>query len=258
MLAVLLTININLIIKTSFKILTILIILGYLNKLRKYISKKRYYKRIEKGSNSSKSSHEKEKIGNQFEEYVHKKFNNYGIIPFLNVLLPNQSGETTEVDMILTNEKGIFCVECKYNEPGSRFTGGIDVSKWNLYTPNDKQRYERENPFLQNERHIKALNKLLLDNNFIDAPIYNVVITNTDYQISSPSNIYTEKSGYFNEGNKIMIKTDSFNNSGFKQFIELVENLKTTVDYEKINILLNDYEGTVGERMMHKIRVSHY
>ena len=86
-----------------------------------------------------------------------------------NLLLPDGSG-TTEIDKVIISKKGIFCVESKYW--GGYISGG-NVGDWIQTTFYDgcKKQRKLHNPVIQNQGHIKALDKIFNG----DYPIFNVV-----------------------------------------------------------------------------------
>lgn len=70
-----------------------------------------------------------------------------------NIYVP-YNGKTSEIDVLMIHEKGIFVFESK-NYSGWIF-GGLEDTKWTQCLPN-KQKSRFYNPILQNRTHIKAL-----------------------------------------------------------------------------------------------------
>lgn len=76
---------------------------------------------------------------------------------FMNLYIPYR-GRTTEIDLIMIHEKGLFVFESK-NYSGWIF-GDADKQKWTQCLPN-KQKHQFYNPIMQNRTHIKALSDFL-------------------------------------------------------------------------------------------------
>lgn len=74
-----------------------------------------------------------------------------------NIYVP-YNGKTSEIDVLLIHEKGIFVFESK-NYSGWIF-GGEENKQWTQCLPN-KQKSQFYNPILQNRTHIKALSQFL-------------------------------------------------------------------------------------------------
>ncbi len=76
---------------------------------------------------------------------------------FRNVYVPNGDA-TTEIDLVMVHETGIFAFESKnYN---GLISGSMDALNWAYIHPNRKK-YLFYNPVRQNRTHIKALSKYL-------------------------------------------------------------------------------------------------
>lgn len=73
-----------------------------------------------------------------------------------NVYLPKDNGKTTEIDLIMISQKGIFVFESK-NYSGWIF--GNESSQMWTQTLKGGQKNKFHNPILQNKGHIAALNK---------------------------------------------------------------------------------------------------
>lgn len=96
--------------------------------------------------------------GTFFEYYVFKQlYKIKGYKRFLfNVYLPTNTG-TTEIDVLLLHEKGIFVFECKYYS--GKIYGKEHYKMWTQYVRGKKSSFY--NPIKQNQGHIDALKKLL-------------------------------------------------------------------------------------------------
>lgn len=94
-----------------------------------------------------------------------------------NIYLPKSSGETTEIDMLMISQKGIFVFECK-NYKGWIF-GNSGKKYWYQTLPKGYQKSESHrfyNPIFQNNNHIKAL-KYILDEH---VPYYSILSFSDD------------------------------------------------------------------------------
>jgi hypothetical protein len=75
-----------------------------------------------------------------------------------NIYIPKENEGTTEIDVIMIHEKGIFVIESK-NYSGWIF--GNENSKYWMQTFKNGQKERFYNPIWQNQTHIKHLMKLL-------------------------------------------------------------------------------------------------
>lgn len=90
-----------------------------------------------------------------------------------NCYLPKDDGTTTEIDVMLINEDGIFCFESK-NYSGWIF-GDEKSRNWTQTLPKGKGRSHKEkflNPIIQNKVHIKWLKKQIGE----DIPVHSVIV----------------------------------------------------------------------------------
>lgn len=78
-------------------------------------------------------------------------------IVYRNLLVPYKD-KTTEIDLLMIHEKGIFVFESK-NYSGWIF-GKADQLKWTQSLSHDRK-YQFYNPIMQNQTHIKALSDVL-------------------------------------------------------------------------------------------------
>lgn len=118
-----------------------------------------------------------EQRGKDFEAEIArllKKELHSGVIR--NVLLPNGTGGTTEIDMVFVNRKGIFCIECKSHIGDDRTTVQGDVTDpfWKF---TGAASGSMSNPFEQNAFHVKRLRRFLTGISPA-VPIYNIVVIN--------------------------------------------------------------------------------
>lgn len=93
-----------------------------------------------------------------------------------NCYIPKEDGTTTEIDVILLHESGIYVFESK-NYSGWIF-GDEAQTKWTQTLPAGKGKSQKSyffNPIIQNKVHIKWLQKYLQDE-FPDLPFYSYII----------------------------------------------------------------------------------
>jgi len=88
-----------------------------------------------------------------------------------NVYLPTDSGGTSEVDLLMIHQKGIFVIESK-NYSGWIF--GNDTDKTWTQSLQNKQKNRFANPVWQNAGHIKHLKANLKSYN--EVPYYSYVV----------------------------------------------------------------------------------
>lgn len=109
---------------------------------------------------------EEQKRGQRGEEKVYdtlEKLDGHKAV-IRNCYLPTQRGDTTEVDLVLIHESGIYVIESK-NYSGWIF-GSENQRYWTQSFSDGKggsQKYKFYNPIWQNDTHIKALQWVLGD-----------------------------------------------------------------------------------------------
>jgi hypothetical protein len=136
--------------------------------------------------------------GNQGEFFIYKSLEKLRLYKKLmtNLYLPIKDGNTTEIDMIMICNYGIFVIESK-NYGGWIF--GNDTNRtWTQTLPNG-QKNKFYNPIMQNKTHITALKRLLgMDIELFFSYIVfsqrceleNVNITNSNVNISKTNWLY--------------------------------------------------------------------
>ena len=93
-----------------------------------------------------------------------------------NCYLPKNNGETTEVDVIMIHEKGIYVIESK-NYSGWIF-GSEDHTNWTQVLRSGKYGSKKRqfyNPIKQNETHVRWIQKLLEPMN-VDTTTYSCIV----------------------------------------------------------------------------------
>lgn len=97
------------------------------------------------------------------------------------VLIDGGEGQTSQIDLLLIGEKGIYVVEVKLY-PDARVYGDCKKSKWYYYKGGKK--YDIYSPYKQNQNHIKYLKEFLKD--FGEVPYFSVLaILCDDFKITS-------------------------------------------------------------------------
>ena len=93
-----------------------------------------------------------------------KKFENDGAKFLFNIYIPKENGETTEIDVLMICQKGIFVFESK-NYSGWIF-GSEKQKNWYQTLPAGRGKSHKEhfyNPIMQNRSHIKHLKAFIGD-----------------------------------------------------------------------------------------------
>lgn len=114
-------------------------------------------------------------IGNYGEYLTYKKLCKYeeqGARFLFNCYLPREKDETTEIDVMMIANSGIYVFESK-NYSGWIF-GSEKSRSWTQTLPNGKKsRKERfYNPIMQNRTHIKWLQNII----GTDIPVYSIIV----------------------------------------------------------------------------------
>lgn len=100
-----------------------------------------------------------------------------------NCYVPKTNGETTEIDLILIHETGIYVIESK-NYKGWIF-GSEEQKNWTQTLAagrNGVQKYHFFNPVMQNKGHIKWLKEYL---NMQNLPIYSYIVFGNNATLKS-------------------------------------------------------------------------
>lgn len=113
---------------------------------------------FEKAKFLIKNDQDKGAYGEWLTEYLFGNNNIKGYSKSLhNIYIPYR-GKTSEIDVLLVHEKGIFVIESK-NYSGWIF-GSVEQANWTQCLPNkDKNKFY--NPIKQNRTHINALSQFL-------------------------------------------------------------------------------------------------
>ena len=119
-----------------------------------------------------------------------------------NCYLPKEDGETTEADVILLHESGIYVFESK-NYSGWIF-GSENQTYWTQTLPAGRrgvQKYRFFNPLIQNEVHVKCLQRILDEST---VPIYSYIVfgdncTLKDVRLTSGRHFVTHCGGVLSQ-----------------------------------------------------------
>ena len=87
------------------------------------------------------------------------------------ILIDGYDGHTSQIDLLLIGEKGIYVLEVKMY-PEAKIYGDGKKSKWYYYKCG--QKYDIYSPMRQNHNHIKYLKEFLKD--FGDVPCFSVIV----------------------------------------------------------------------------------
>lgn len=86
------------------------------------------------------------------------------------VLIDGANGYTSQIDLILIGNKGLYIIEIKMFDE-ARIYGDVTKQKWYYYKYGNK--YEIYNPIMQNKKHVNYLKRFLKD--FGDIPFFSIV-----------------------------------------------------------------------------------
>ena len=111
-------------------------------------------------------------IGGGFGEWLAKTYSKAipGALVLHDVLIDGADSYTSQIDLILVGNKGIYVVEVK-TFPDAKIYGDTQKSKWYYYSHGAK--YEIYSPLRQNKKHVEYLKTFLKD--FGDVPIFSIV-----------------------------------------------------------------------------------
>lgn len=125
------------------------------NNLKEYLEQKRA---SQDGSVNEVSK--ESKLGSEGEKTI---FSELQRLPgqkkiYMNSYIPKENGGTSEIDLIMVSEYGVFVIESK--NYGGVIKGNSVNQKW-VQTFNNKSEFKFYNPILQNKSHIAALDNYL-------------------------------------------------------------------------------------------------
>lgn len=111
----------------------------------------------------------------------------YNCIPgcskiLMNLQIPSENGRTTEIDLLLIHETGLYVFEAKHYK--SIIYGKMDDAQWTQYFKTAENQHF-SNPVLQNRWHIEQLRKLIPN-----CPIHSfIVFTNGECELKVTGNL---------------------------------------------------------------------
>ena len=121
-------------------------------------------------------------IQGSFGEWLAKIFATTlpGALVLNDVLIDGADGFTSQMDLLLIGNRGVYVVEVKMY-PDAKIYGNTRQSKWYYYSHGHK--YDIYSPMKQNQKHIDYLKRFLSD--FGDVPCFSVVtMVCDDFKIS--------------------------------------------------------------------------
>ena len=96
------------------------------------------------------------------------------------VLIDGANGYTSQIDLILVGNKGVYVVEMKMFD-GAKIYGDTKNTNWNYYK--NGRKYEIYSPLKQNKKHVDYLKTFLKD--FGDVPCFSIItMVCDDFKIS--------------------------------------------------------------------------
>lgn len=125
-------------------------------------------------------------ISGGFGEWLAKVYSNTipGALVLHDVLIDGADGYTSQIDLVLVGNRGIYVVEVK-SFPDAKIYGDTKKSKWYYYSHGRK--YEIYSPLRQNKKHVEYLKTFLKD--FGDVPVFSIITMICDnFKISGEIN----------------------------------------------------------------------
>jgi hypothetical protein len=201
---------------------------------------------------------------------------------YQNILLPLEGNNTTEIDGIALNKKGIFVIESKKRSNVKKIALTRTHFKfnqdWQLYSDEDRDYMgEMKSPWKQNAFHCINLRNFLKQNNLYNLPIYNVVwFSEGKYliQFYEPSRIneamifnrHAPETGLVDFYATLPIDPQKggysifLNNKSHNMFLRYIDQLPDKIsdlDMEKISKLLSGCTGDSEDLEAHSNRVKY-
>ncbi len=93
-----------------------------------------------------------------------------GALVLHDVLIDGQNGYTSQIDLLIIGNKGIYVVEVK-SFADAKIYGDTSRRDWKYY--NHGKKYEIYSPLKQNKKHVEYLEKFL--ESFGDIPIFSII-----------------------------------------------------------------------------------
>lgn len=181
-------------------------------------------------------------IGEWLTKFYAKTFP--GALVLHDILIDGKDGYTSQIDLIMVGNKGIYVVEVKMFDD-AKIYGDVQKSKWHYYKHGRK--YEIYSPLQQNKNHVLYLKSFLSE--FGDLPFYSVItMICDDFKVS----------GEF-DGKTLLCNTLPGMKKGLRQLLEGQTNV---IDDEKKQAIFdfiqaNQHTGKEA-RQGHKQQVISY
>lgn len=195
---------------------------------------------------------------------------------YINAYIPKDDGTTTEIDLIMVCEHGLYIIESK--NYGGFIYGNQDDHLWTqVFNRNSK--FPFYNPIKQNENHIKAINKLLnLNEKAYDSyvvfsercKLQNVKYDKNKVTVLKRNHIFDDLVNNVKQKDKLLTKKDIENiDSKLKQYIcvtdevklkhiENIKKIKTEVNKDKIKSNNNvDNQDDLANKSCPKCKKGH-
>lgn len=121
-------------------------------------------------------------ISGGFGEWMAKIYSKVipGALVLHDVLIDGAEGYTSQIDLVLVGNRGVYVVEVK-SFTDARIYGDTNKSKWYYY--NHGKKYEIYSPLRQNKKHVEYLKAFLKD--FGNVPIFSIItMICQDFKIS--------------------------------------------------------------------------
>lgn len=128
-------------------------------------------------------------ISGSFGEWMAKTYSKTipGALVLHDVLIDGADGYTSQIDLVLVGNRGVYVVEVK-SFTDAKIYGDTKKSKWYYYSHGRK--YEIYSPLRQNKKHVEYLKTFL--NNFGDVPVFSIItMVCKDFKISGEKDDYT-------------------------------------------------------------------
>lgn len=128
-------------------------------------------------------------ISGGFGEWMAKTYSNTipGALVLHDVLIDGADGYTSQIDLVLVGNRGIYVVEMKMFDD-AKIYGDTKKSKWNYYKHGKK--YEIYSPLKQNKKHVEYLKTFL--KKFGEVPCFSIItMVCDDFKISGEKDNYT-------------------------------------------------------------------
>ena len=157
-----------------------------------------------------------------------KEFENRGATFLFNIYVPKKEEETTEIDVLMISQKGLFVFESK-NYSGWIF-GNDSQRYWYQTLPSGRSSHKEKfyNPVFQNNTHVKYL-KSLLGNQI---PVYSIIIFSDRCTLKNIT-IHNSKVIVINRFNVYKVVASIYNDN--------IDNSLTDAEVEKIYNKLYPY-----------------